>query len=85
MSHRVIWSPRAESGLAESWLDAANRGDVSAASASIDRTLAQLPFQLGDPFASSVNRLAIIPPLAIIFDIVEDDKKVIVQACWLVG
>jgi hypothetical protein len=58
---------------------------VSTGAASIDRIIAQQPFLLGEPHASSVQRIAIVPPLAIIFYIVEDDKKVIVQACWLVG
>lgn len=85
MTYRVIWSPRAESELAEAWLDAANRREVSNASATIDRILGQQPFQAGNPFLSSVNRFAVVPPLGIGFDTIEDDKKVIVQTCWLVG
>ena len=85
MKYTVIWSPQAESALAEAWLDAANRNAVSAASSTLERAIGKFPLRVGRPLASSVNRIAVISPLEIAFDIIEDDKKVIVQSCWLVG
>ncbi len=85
MKYTVIWSPQAEAGLAEAWLDAVDRSLVCATSSFLEMSLGQTPFLVGDPLASSVNRFAVQPPLGITFDIIEDDKKVIVQSCWLVG
>jgi len=51
----------------------------------LEQEPADTPFQVGHPHRSGVNRFAIATPLGILFDIVEDDKKVIVQTCWLVG
>ena len=83
MNCTVIWNRQAESGLADAWLDAADREAVTAASAKLDEGLSDTPFEVGSPRGSSVRRFAIIPPLGITFDIIEDDKKVIVQTCWL--
>ena len=58
---------------------------MTAASAELDDGLSDTPFEVGSPRGSSVRRFALLPPLGITFDIVEDDKKVIVQTCWLVG
>ena len=85
MSYTVTWSTDAESELAEAWLDAADRTDFSRAAAELEDELCLTPFRVGAQRASSVNRYASRPPIGIVFDIVEDDKKVIVQACWLGG
>lgn len=85
MNYIVIWSRRAENDLADAWLDAADREAVTDASAELDAGLADRPFRVGNPRGSTVRRYAVLPPLGIAFDIVEDDKKVIVQTCWLVG
>ncbi len=85
MNYTVIWSREAESGLAEAWLDAVDRSLVSATSSFLEMSLGQTPFLVGDPLASSVNRFAVHRPIGITYDIIEDDKKVIVQSCWLVG
>jgi len=83
--YSVLWSQKAEDALAESWLDASNRNSISIATAFIETALGQRPFRVGNPLGSSVNRHVVIPPLGIVFDIIEDDKKVIVQSCWLAG
>jgi len=85
MNYTVTWSEFAEPELAIVWMDAPDRTAVTLAAAEADRLLAESPFQVGRPHGSSVCRLARHGPLGIIFDIIEDDKKVIVQTCWLVG
>ena len=85
MKYSVIWSLQSESGLAEAWLDAVDRSVVSATSSFLEMSLGQTPFLVGRPLSSSVNHYAVHPPLGIAFDIIEDDKKAIVQSCWLVG
>ncbi len=85
MNYTVTWSEFAEPELAIVWLDAPDRNAVTAASAQADRLLAESPFLVGQSHGSTVCRLAYFGPLGIIFDIIEDDKKVIVQTCWRVG
>ena len=85
MNYSITWTSFAESELAIVWLDAPDRNAVTVAAAQVERLLAQTPFLVGRGHGSTVRRLAILGPLGIIFDIVEDDKKVIVQTCWRVG
>lgn len=85
MNYTVIWSLEAEAQLATVWVNAADRNEISVLTDLIDRSLGLNPFRVGRRRASSVNRTAIVSPLAIMFDIIEDDKKVIVQSCWLIS
>jgi hypothetical protein len=84
MNYRVIWSPRAEAQLAAVWTAAPNRNDVSVMADLLERSIGSDPFRVGRWRASSVNRVVTASPLGLLFDIVEDDKKVIVQALWFV-
>jgi plasmid stabilization system protein ParE len=82
MNYRVVWGPRAEDLLAAVWLAAADRNRVSQAVATLDRLLARAPLELGESRASSVQRVAFEPPIGIEFEVVEDDKRVIVQGVF---
>ena len=82
MKYEVLWDARAEADLAAVWLAATDRHAVTRASSWFDDQLARLPLQLGESRASSVHRLAFYSPLGIEFEVIEDDKRVVVQAVF---
>jgi hypothetical protein len=82
MNYRVEWAPRAEQQLAAVWVAATDRGAVTAAAHWLDDELARGPLRLGDPVDSSVHRVGSFDVLGIEFEIVEDDKLVIVQGVF---
>jgi hypothetical protein len=82
MRYEVIWYHKAEAELAAVWLGAADRNAVSRAAATLDGYLTRAPLELGESRASSVQRVAFEPPIGIEFEIIEDDKRVIVQGVF---
>jgi hypothetical protein len=68
--------------LADIWLAAADRTAVTQASAWLEQRLALQPLVLGESRASSVQRVAFHPPLGIEFEVIEDDKRVVVQGVF---
>lgn len=85
MNYKVDWSPLAVEELAAMWLAATDKTGVSKASHNLELKLGTAPFLVGVPYGSSVRRLVLDSPIGMGFDIVEDDKKVIVQSCWLIS
>lgn len=85
MTYSVEWTELAESELAAVWLSARDQADLSMITYLVDRTLGMTPFKVGIPCRSSVHRMLKVIPLGLYYDIVEDDKKVIVQSCWLIS
>jgi hypothetical protein len=79
MKYQILWDSTAEDELTAIWLAAADRTAVTRASAWLDLRLAIHPLELGESRASSVQRVAFHPPLGIEFEVIEDDKRVIVQ------
>jgi hypothetical protein len=84
MKYEVLWDARAEADLAAVWLSAPDRRAVTDASTWFDDQLARWPLRLGESRGSSVHRLAFYWPLGIEFEVIEDDKQVIVQAVFAV-
>jgi hypothetical protein len=80
--YEVVWTTDAENDLAAVWLAASDRAAVTAACAVIDDELAFLPLTFGRRRTSSVNRVAVVPPLGVTFEVVEDDKRVFVQTAF---
>lgn len=85
MRYDVRWGLRAEQLLAAVWLAAADRQAVTRAATWFDDQLARSPLELGESRASSVHRLAFYAPLGIEFEVIEDDKRVVVQAVFGTG
>jgi hypothetical protein len=85
MKYQVQWDARAERELAALWLAAADRQAVTRAATWFDDQLARSPLELGESRASSVHRTAFHAPLGIEFEVIEDDKRVIVQAVFGAG
>ncbi len=82
MKYEVLWDARAEADLAAVWLAATDRQAVTGAATWFDEQLARSPLQIGESRASSVHRLAFYSPLGIEFEVIEDDKRVVVQAVF---
>lgn len=85
MKYDVAWGPRAEAMLAAAWLAAPDRAAVTRAASRLDAQLAVDPLHLGESRTYSVHRIAFDPPLGIEFEVVEDDKRVIVQGVFAVS
>jgi hypothetical protein len=72
----VVWSRSAKARLAELWLDnPAIRREITEAADQIDRALAQAPESIGTS-VSPRSRLAVHPPLAVLFWISQSDRQV---------
>jgi hypothetical protein len=72
----VVWSRAAMARLAELWLDnPAIRREISEAADQIDRALAQAPESIGMS-VSARSRLAVHPPLSVLFWISHSDRQV---------
>jgi hypothetical protein len=84
MKYFIEWKPVAEQDLARIWLAAMDRNAVTAASAVLEQNLLFRPLTYGESRRSSVHRVAFHAPLGIEYEVVEDDKKVIVQGVWAV-
>jgi hypothetical protein len=72
----VVWSRSAMARLAGLWLDnPAIRREITEAADQIDRALAQAPESIGMS-VSSRSRLAVHPPLSVLFWVSESDRQV---------
>ena len=80
MKYTVGWVPIAEQELAAIWPASADREAVTRAAHQLDQRLRIIPLSVGESRQSSVRRVAFELPLAIEFEVIEDDKKVRVLA-----
>ena len=85
MNYDVVWGPRAENMLAAVWMAAADREAVNDAAAEVDLRLGRDPLRFGESRQSSVHRVGYIPPLGVEFEVIEDDKRVIVQGVFAIS
>ena len=85
MRYEVIWQRAAENDLAGIWTAANDREAVTQAAAEIDARLAYEPLRLGESRTSSVHRIVSNPPIVVEFEVIEDDKRVIVQGVFAVS
>ncbi|QDT66248.1 hypothetical protein V22_35130 [Calycomorphotria hydatis] len=81
MKYTVVWSPTAEAKLAELWLESNDRADLTVAADRIDELLRRDAANVGES-RSTVSRILIEPPLAILFDTSSDDRLATVWAVW---
>jgi hypothetical protein len=82
--YRVAWHPKAILELADAWLAAFDRNALTSSSNRIENQLRFQPLRFGLPVSSSVHRRGFDGVLEIEFEIIEDDKKVIVLAVGLI-
>lgn len=84
MSYTVIWKPAAEDELARLWTDGPDRADVAAAADRIDDLRRRNPEAEGES-RSGALRILVLPPLAVHFKILADDRQVHVLDVWRWG
>ena len=85
MKYSVAWQPAALDELTSVWLAAVDRAAVTAASDWFDRELARDPFNVGESRASPLTFVAFRPPLGIEYEVVPDDRLVLVEAAFSLG
>lgn len=81
MNFTVDWSPAALQELADLWNTAADRNEVADASNDIDRVLAVDPRNAGES-RGGVTRIYFRPPFAVMLDVFEARRHVLVWAIW---
>lgn len=81
MKFAVLWRPSTERDLADLWNNAPDRTDVTAAADALDAALSRDPLAVGES-RGGTTRIAFEPPLAILFDVNLDDRKVVVWDVW---
>lgn len=75
MKFTVVWKPAAERQLADIWLDAADRNDVTTASEEIEAALAMRPDEIGESRPLDC-RIAFVLPLALTFRVMVANRLV---------
>jgi plasmid stabilization system protein ParE len=85
MNYRVEWTAEAESDLAAIWNAAADQTAVTAASDWLDRQLARDPLNFGEQWASPTHRIAARDPIGVEYEVIEDDKLVLVHGVFTLG
>jgi hypothetical protein len=81
MSYTVVWVPAAEQELAQLWMDAAQRREVTQAAQEIDDRLRFAPADQGESRPHG-RRILLVPPLGATFEILSDDRLVRVLDVW---
>jgi len=84
MNYTVVWLPSAEDDLAILWAQADDRSAVSTVANAMDEALRRDPLSLGES-RSENSRILIDPPLALLYDVVEEDRRVTVWAAMRWG
>jgi hypothetical protein len=80
--YTVVWRKDADDDLAQAWMDAANREDVTSAADQVDIQLKNDPTSKGEELHEGLRRLK-IPPLSVIFLVEEMDRQVAVVSIRL--
>jgi plasmid stabilization system protein ParE len=75
MKYTVVWKPSARQRLADVWIAAHDRGAVTSAADVIDRVLRDDPSEEGESRGGAA-RILIVPPLAVVYDVREEDRLV---------
>lgn len=81
MSWLVEWSPTVEQILADTWINAPDRADVTRAADHIDDMLARSPLAVGES-REGATRILVCTPLAAYYDVIVDDHKVVIWDLW---
>ena len=82
MNYRIHFDAAAEADLAAIWTAATDRLAVTTAAAWFEMKLARAPLRLGEARSSSVRRIAFHHPLGMEFEVIEDDKLVLVHSIF---
>ncbi len=81
MRYTVLWRPTAEAALADLWTSASDRVTIAQAADAVDAMLRNDPGEVGESRGDG-SRILIVSPLAVRYDVSEDDRRVAVWAVW---
>ena len=81
MTWTVVWHAATQDELAELWLAASDRADLTRAADLIERRLRRDPYSFSES-RDDTSRIMIEPPLAVAYDVSDDDCMVTVWAVW---
>jgi hypothetical protein len=81
MTYTVVWINSALDELAELWNTAEDRQDVTNAANRIDASLRSHPYLHSESQEQDL-RIQFVPPLAVLFEVSDADRKVVVRAVW---
>jgi hypothetical protein len=84
MNYTVEWTQPAEDELIALWMAAPDQSLMTTAVHRLEQRLQFNPY-VGRAHQSSVNRVVLSSPIGIWFDIIEDDRKVLVLSVWPIG
>lgn len=83
MNYTVVWRPVTMSRLADLWMATSDRAGLTAAADRIDSQLAQNPDAIGEG-REGTNRILIVPPLAVYYQVRDADRTVLVWDVWTI-
>ena len=81
MIYTVTWTTKAQNDLADIWVTAPDRAAVTTASNQIDANLRRDPYGASES-RTDQSRIMIVAPLAISYDVSDDDCLVAVWGVW---
>jgi len=81
MRYTVVWTPSAERHLSTIWIEASDRRQITVAADRIDASLAKGAPTCGESRDDNV-RIVFESPLAVEFEVLQDDSIVSVLAAW---
>ena len=84
MRYSVAWLPQAEQDLSELWMAAPHKAQFAEVVDQLEIRLSQNPQAVGESRDSMNHRVAIEPPVGILFDLFPGDRLVqITHIGWL--
>lgn len=81
MTYTVVWIKLAQGELANLWTNSTARQDVADAADRIDSILRLHPYEYSESRDGDL-RILFVPPLAVLFNVSDDDCLVSVRAVW---
>ncbi|MBI1902894.1 MAG: hypothetical protein HYS13_17495 [Planctomycetia bacterium] len=81
MNYTVVWSSVAERELANLWLNAGDRDVITRAAYAMDKELRADPENAGES-RSEGRRIVFAAPVAAVYFVFEDDRRVEVLHVW---
>jgi hypothetical protein len=76
MKYTVVWLKAAQNLLAEIWVNASGRQEITDASNAIDKQFAADPFAYSESRATDTERILLFPPLGVAFEVSDADCMV---------
>jgi len=84
MNYRIDWTASAHDRLERIWMAAENTDVITSVADRIDRLLAEDPYRREAIVLGDENTL-IVEPLAVDYEVLEDQKRVLIVGVWMIG